>query len=77
MEIINSKRKGSICRVCHKPIDNKYKVQVRYGWKNTTYLYYHLSCYYKRLKLQLEGVKKELKKFSKSKYNKQMIIENL
>ncbi len=77
MEIIKSKRKGCICRSCRKPIENKYKVCVTEGWEHTTYLYYHLSCYFRRLKRQLEGVKEELKKFSKTKFKKQMIVENI
>ena len=77
MEIIKSKRKGSICRICHKPIDNKYKVQIKEGWENTSHSFYHLSCYYRTLKIELEKAKEDLKKFSKPKYKKQMIVENL
>ncbi len=77
MEIIKSKRDGSICNICHKPIDNKYKVDISGGWEKTTHSYFHLSCYLRRLKIKLENTKKEIKKFSKTKFKKVRILENL
>lgn len=77
MEIIKSKRKGSICGICHKPIDMKYKVEIRTGWENTTHHHYHLSCFLKHLKRKLESAKKQIKQFSKQKFKKTMILENL
>jgi len=77
MEIIKSKRKGSVCKRCWKKINGKYKVEIKRGWEKTTSEYYHLSCYSNRLKLQLDVLKKRLKKFSKTKYKKQIILEKL
>ena len=75
--IIKSKRKGSICGICHKKIDLKYKVEIRSGWENTTHHHYHLSCFLRHLKAKLESTKKQLKQFSKQKYRRQMILESL
>jgi len=69
MEIIKSKRKSK-CRRCWKLITQKYKVEQNGN-------YYHLSCYFKWLKVRLENTKKEVKQFSKQKYKRQMILENL
>lgn len=76
MEIIKNKR-VSECRICRKPINQKYKVLVNYGWGGTTKYYYHLSCYLNRLKKELEQTKQNIKKFSKQKFKRVMILENL
>jgi len=70
MEIIKSKR-ISKCLRCANPITSKYKV---WEWKNK---YSHLSCYFGYLKRKLERTKQEIKQFSKQKFKKVMILENL
>ena len=70
MKIIKSKRKGSICLDCYKKINKKYKVITHRG-------FFHLSCYFKHLKIRINYLKKDLKEFNKPKYKKQMILENL
>ena len=77
MEIIKSKRKGSVCQYCHQKINGKYKVKVRTGWGGNLNSYYHLSCYLNRLKVRLVVIKDHIKQFSKIKYKKQMILEKL
>ena len=76
MEIIKNKR-VSKCRICRKPINQKYKVSVNYGWEGTTKYYYHLSCFLNNLKRELNITKQKIKQFSKQKFLKQMILENL
>ena len=73
MEIIKSKRKSK-CVICWKPITQKYKVII--SSDNHNY-FYHLSCYFNRLQRSLIGTKEDMKKFSKQKYKRQMILENL
>lgn len=70
MEIIKSKR---VCRClrCAKLIDQKYKVE---EWKGE---YSHLNCSLNNLKKELVRIKKNISKFSKQKYKKQLILENL
>jgi len=71
MEIIKSKRKSE-CNIwgCDKKIDSKYKVKE--GGKT-----YHLSCYYRWLKRIMERKKLQIKEFSKGKYKRIMMLENL
>ena len=70
MKIIKSKRRGR-CRRCGNLINQKYKVK---EWENE---YSHLSCYLRHLKRKLENTKQEIKQFSKQKFKRQMILENL
>ena len=73
MEIIKSKR-VSKCRMCGNKIDQKYKVMIK-NWE--TKYYYHLSCYLNYLKKELNRIKGDIKKFSKQKFKKTMILERL
>jgi len=68
--IEKTKRKGSICILCNKPINSKYK-----------YLYNgsfcHLNCVFEKFKNKLQNLKAELKQFNKTKYKRVMILESL